>query len=551
VEGVEDKGGDVAGYMPLQRQAGFIYDNPNLFIIAHELGHGAFNLRHTFSLESFIAAERTTQNLMDYPSTGVTVSLSNCSGQAGTELWKHQWEFIRDPQNIWFAWSQDEGEGEMMATHQINLVINKKIRKSGETYVTLYTNKELEIKIESSDTTFRYDKIKWQLEGNDIPIKAEHPEKISIKISPVVLLKEKNKLVVLDSLNKKIIDIEIRVYHHPYIVFDRKSTYKGEFLFDKGFEFTRLAKPEYYDTLHVGVTYNIYYAPVLGLNLNQTADINISKKDFPSFAKDDENFKVVIKASQDGFVKINGTDSLVLDANAFNNLSSITIKSEKNIGASSLHIYAYIPSINKKIGLLEYYCRAKEVRTVHLIYVKFKDESRYPSLDHNKLQNFLNTYSFNQLFLEMVVDTVHLGSSYKTTDFSGKISAYILQLLKTEKYGFMGFPAGIEVDYYFITNFDRGDVGGFHQTGDAGGVQTLWKGSAIGETQEEVTAHELGHWQGLPHTFRAFSATGDVQTIPAPFLWVTENEKGTRDNFMDYSVIRKTWFKFHLLNIKK
>ncbi|MBP9044577.1 MAG: hypothetical protein KBG49_13915, partial [Spirochaetes bacterium] len=76
-----------------------------------ELGHGAFNLRHTFSPESFIAAERTTQNLMDYPSTGVTVSLSNSSGQAGTELWKHQWEFIRDPQSVWFAWAQEEGEG--------------------------------------------------------------------------------------------------------------------------------------------------------------------------------------------------------------------------------------------------------------------------------------------------------------------------------------------------------------------------------------------------------------------------------------------------------
>jgi len=102
VEGVEDKGGDVAGYMPLQRQVGFIYDNPNLFIIAHELGHGAFNLRHTFSPENFIAAERTTQNLMDY--------------NGGTELWKHQWEFIRDPQNIWFAWAQEEGEGEMVRT---------------------------------------------------------------------------------------------------------------------------------------------------------------------------------------------------------------------------------------------------------------------------------------------------------------------------------------------------------------------------------------------------------------------------------------------------
>ncbi|MBP7223466.1 MAG: hypothetical protein KBA50_09485, partial [Sedimentibacter sp.] len=82
----------MAGYMPLQRQVGFIYDNPNLFVVAHELGHGAFNLRHTFSLESFIAAERTTQNLMDYA--------------GGTELWAHQWGQIRDPQNIWFAWAQ-------------------------------------------------------------------------------------------------------------------------------------------------------------------------------------------------------------------------------------------------------------------------------------------------------------------------------------------------------------------------------------------------------------------------------------------------------------
>ena len=100
VEGVEDKGGDIAGYMPLQRQVGFIYDSPNLFVVAHELGHGAFNLRHTFSPENFIAAERTTQNLMDY--------------NGGTELWKHQWESIRDPQNVWFAWAQDEEEGEAM-----------------------------------------------------------------------------------------------------------------------------------------------------------------------------------------------------------------------------------------------------------------------------------------------------------------------------------------------------------------------------------------------------------------------------------------------------
>ena len=41
IDNVIGKDGDVAGYMPLQRQAGFIYDLPNLEVIAHELGHGA------------------------------------------------------------------------------------------------------------------------------------------------------------------------------------------------------------------------------------------------------------------------------------------------------------------------------------------------------------------------------------------------------------------------------------------------------------------------------------------------------------------------------
>jgi hypothetical protein len=42
VEQVKGKDGDIGGYMPLQRQAGFIYDLPNNELIAHELAHGAF-----------------------------------------------------------------------------------------------------------------------------------------------------------------------------------------------------------------------------------------------------------------------------------------------------------------------------------------------------------------------------------------------------------------------------------------------------------------------------------------------------------------------------
>jgi hypothetical protein len=98
VDNVQSKTDDIAGFMPLQRQVGFIYDNPNEYIIAHELAHGAFNLRHTFSPEKLIAQKGTTKNLMDYNS--------------GTELWKHQWDFVHDPDNILFAWAQGEEDGE-------------------------------------------------------------------------------------------------------------------------------------------------------------------------------------------------------------------------------------------------------------------------------------------------------------------------------------------------------------------------------------------------------------------------------------------------------
>ncbi|MFT3738448.1 MAG: hypothetical protein QM786_06795 [Breznakibacter sp.] len=88
----------MAGFMPLQRQCGFIYGSPDLNIVAHELGHGAFNLYHTFSPKNYIAKEQTTDNLMDY--------------KGGTELWKFQWEQVQDPQRVWLSWAQSEEEGE-------------------------------------------------------------------------------------------------------------------------------------------------------------------------------------------------------------------------------------------------------------------------------------------------------------------------------------------------------------------------------------------------------------------------------------------------------
>lgn len=79
------------GYMPRDRRAGFIFIEPhegnaNSFLktIAHELGHGAFNLKHTFSEHPLTPG--STDNLMDYSD--------------GTSLYKYQWDNIHQPRGV-------------------------------------------------------------------------------------------------------------------------------------------------------------------------------------------------------------------------------------------------------------------------------------------------------------------------------------------------------------------------------------------------------------------------------------------------------------------
>ncbi|MBT1686330.1 fibronectin type III domain-containing protein [Dawidia soli] len=89
---------DAIGYMPRSRQAGFLFvdnlDAGNVVeAIGHELGHGAFNLKHTFS-EFGGLAKGTTDNLMDY--------------NHGTALYKYQWDYIHEPQRVFGLFEGDE-----------------------------------------------------------------------------------------------------------------------------------------------------------------------------------------------------------------------------------------------------------------------------------------------------------------------------------------------------------------------------------------------------------------------------------------------------------
>jgi len=92
--------------MPRGYQFGFIYNEFNNYrTIAHEICHGAFHLKHTFAQDDFLAAERSTDNLMDY--------------NDGKTLNHWQWKDIHQPKSVRFKWLQDEEGAESISTNRL------------------------------------------------------------------------------------------------------------------------------------------------------------------------------------------------------------------------------------------------------------------------------------------------------------------------------------------------------------------------------------------------------------------------------------------------
>ncbi len=148
------EGGDVRGYMPIKSRYGFVTAEATTRDVAHELGHGVFNLRHTFSEEnSFTLPQGETENLMDY--------------STGTELWKYQWDFIHNPEGGWHIF-EDVEEGEMVAVGDSirfdivnfesefapgigNLLIEYELSEDSKPIIDKYPNEDLRINMVIAD----------------------------------------------------------------------------------------------------------------------------------------------------------------------------------------------------------------------------------------------------------------------------------------------------------------------------------------------------------------------------------------------------------------
>jgi len=99
------------GEMPRGRNIGYLFTStPTATLVAHELGHGAFALEHSFEGNATLP-KNTSACLMDYPEGTPT-------GQNGTELYKGKyWDYVHNPVTVIGLL---EGDDEGAAYEQFN-----------------------------------------------------------------------------------------------------------------------------------------------------------------------------------------------------------------------------------------------------------------------------------------------------------------------------------------------------------------------------------------------------------------------------------------------
>ncbi|MFB6454159.1 hypothetical protein ACE38W_02725 [Chitinophaga sp. Hz27] len=151
VDEVVLKDADLLGKMPRQSQFGFVFVKGASVAeigraVAHETGHGAYTLEHTFSGGIGID-QGTTDNLMDY--------------KDGYSLLKYQWDVVHDPGNVWGLFEGDDaadlvGYADIKVFEKLKNTANNTytfISPAGN-YITLPENAK-NLKFSTLDRTFR------------------------------------------------------------------------------------------------------------------------------------------------------------------------------------------------------------------------------------------------------------------------------------------------------------------------------------------------------------------------------------------------------------
>jgi hypothetical protein len=423
-------------------------------------------------------------------------------------------------------------------------------------------NQEFEVHLMKGEDTYhdikkleKNEEIIWDLKLGDKPLTNYKviDGKIIFKIkASTEILGENIVLNVSENWGdkKEVGKLNIKTYTAPVVNFFRDNNYNSEFLFDDGFRLHQTLKDaKYYKQITVGINKETYYTPVMALEKMKTATLNMELSDFKEIIKKDPEFALVFKPRLNGKIKINEQEEYVISSKEFKKNSQINISASKAIdkgNLTSILIDVKVKGSDEIVGQIEYFCVEPAQKTIKIIFTKCKDETAYyKPFTAQELQDYLNTFAFNQFFLNINVISEDFAIN-KNREELFKKSTKVVDLLK-EKYNSDNPSLGEAEDVLFITNQvipdGKGYLEGIHRPGKTGGI--LFGINSTNRSAEEVknryfsnAAHELGHWRGITHPFDE-----DKDGI---FPKIININGETKDNIMDYGVPSKSWFKFQL-----
>jgi hypothetical protein len=245
---------------------------------------------------------------------------------------------------------------------------------------------------------------------------------------------------------------------------------------------------------------------------------------------------------------------------------TINITANQYINTDSTYfldsIYIYSKFYDKKrIGKLKYFCAAKVNKSVKLVYLKTDSLEGYRNNIDTEIITYLNSRSMNQLFLNFILeptDYFDVSNKNYNKEFLANYKNSFLDIFnayKLKKWNNDSIIVGLKkYDVFFICNYSISNtnnndltstLGGFHLINEQGGALTL-SSISVGE----ATAHELGHWLGMPEAFEPNNAK-----LAAHRQIGSENGQGkTQNNFMDYfssNGQRKSWLWYQIMKTKE
>ncbi|MDB5273133.1 MAG: hypothetical protein JWO58_1500 [Chitinophagaceae bacterium] len=152
---------NLLGKMPPDEQFGFIYvggaDAVSLArTVAHEVGHGAYHLEHTFQ-PVYLGpdSKSTTSNLMDYGN--------------GTDLWKYQWDIVYDPGHVWGILKKDK-DAQAAIVSNVEVLYNNFKNDDGSLTFLSVAGKPLTIKEKLLSVSFVTSEDIWSKDRDFMPM---------------------------------------------------------------------------------------------------------------------------------------------------------------------------------------------------------------------------------------------------------------------------------------------------------------------------------------------------------------------------------------------